>query len=194
MSDTQQAARLDWRIHNLNAEMMAALEESGGEFTPEVEAIETRLMKDVDAFAELGAAMKVYARQMQGMCKEERKRIKAIEDHFRKVEGIGDRMLRIAGAQREETSFEVGKYRVSLRTPQVQLTGGPRTRSDGWVSASEVDDKTFAELSTMSANPKALASLGWKPDRKAILAEVKKGAEVLDYAAERPTEKTVVVK
>ena len=71
MSNAKQAKRLDWRIHDLNAEMMAALEESGGEFTPEVGAIEARLMKDVDAFAELGAGMKVYAKQMLGMVAEE---------------------------------------------------------------------------------------------------------------------------
>ena len=192
MSNAKQAKRLDWRIHNLNAEMMAALEESGGEFTPEVGAIEARLMKDVDAFAELGAGMKVYAKQMLGMVAEEVKRLGAMKSYLRKVEGMGDRALRIAGAEKEETSFDAGKYRVTLRTPQVQLTGGPRTRSDGWISAAEVDDATFADLSTRSTTE--LVTLGFRPDRRAILAEVKKGAEVLDYAAERPVEKTVTVK
>lgn len=192
MSDAQKAARLDWRIHNLNVELMTELEESGGEYTPEVQAIETRLSKDVDAFAELGAGMKVYAKQMQLVVSAERKRLEAMSGYLRKVEGMGDRILRIAGAEKEETTFGAGKYRVTLRTPVVKLEGGPRTRSDGWVSAAEVDDATFADLSTRSTTE--LVALGFKPNRKAILAEVKKGEEVLGYVAKRPEEKTVTVR
>lgn len=195
MSDTTQARSIAERVHDLDAEMMAALEDSGGELTPEVEAIEARLMKDADALGLFGAQAHEHAEAMlENVISRERNRLDECARYYKRLLGLAKRWCRIAAQAKGVSRFEAGTFRVSLSKPRVKLVGGPRTRSDGWVSASEVDDETFAELSSMSADPKALASLGWKPDRKAILAEIKQGGEVLDYAAKRPEEKTVTVK
>jgi|GEM_PF-5424945 len=179
------ARRLDWRIHSLNREMMALLEESGGEFTPEVEALEARLVEKAEALGELGAAMKVYARQMQEVVAAESKRLRESRDYYRRVEGVAERFCRIAAREMGVDKYEAGTFRVSLRTPPVRLVGGPAVGSDGWADGGD---------ESLGLVGRGLGRLGVKPDRNAILAEVKKGAEVLDYAAERPAEKTVVVK
>ena len=185
MSGAKEARRLDWRIHSLNREMMALLEESGGEFTPEVEALETRIAEKAEALGELGASMKVHARQMQEVVAAEAKRLKDTRDYYRRVEGVAERFCRIAAREMGVSKYEVGTFRVSLRTAPERLVGGPEVDSAGWADGSD-------ENAWLVEN--GWGRLGVRPDRKAILAEVKKGAEVLDYAAERPAERTVVVK
>ena len=184
-TNTDKARRKEWQVHSLHSDMMSLLEASGGELTPEVEALEARVAESAQDLAELGASTLLHARAMQDAVAAEVKRLGDLREYFRRIEGLSKRWLRIAGAELGD-KFEAGTRLVRLQRPPARLAGGPPSRSDGWVVEGGPEVDALADL--------GLAEWGIRPDRRAILAEIKKGAEVLDYAVEVPAEKVVVVK
>jgi len=169
------ARRAEWRLHNLKPTYMAALEESGGEFTPEVQALEDELVGNADDLAEAGVGLRAHARGMQELCKAEKRRIDDAARYWAKLEGLAVRWIRIA-AQEKGNRFEVGTFRVSMQKP--------RSRVEGEVPSGQEDALVAREL----------ARFEFKLDRVAIGNELKKGAEVPGFELVTPTERTVVVK
>ncbi len=169
------ARRAERQLYSLEPAYMAALEESGGEFTPEVEALEEEMMANVDTLAEQGVGLRAYARGMQDLCKAEKRRIDDASRYWSKLEGLAVRWIRIA-AKEKGNRFEVGTFRVSMQKPRSRVEGDA---SEG------AEDELVA---------RRLARFEFKPDRVAIGRELKKGAEVPGFELVTPTERTVVVK
>lgn len=180
MSAPIDAARhAEWKIHNLEADMMLALEESGGELTPEVEALEAKIAENADALADAGVRLRAHAKAMAGVCKEEKRRIDDARRYWERVEGLAVRWLRIAAREKGER-FEVGSFRVRLQAAPPRAVHG---FLDGLPP--EVESELCAS---------GLGRFDFKPDLRAIASELKKGAEVPGYSLEYPEEKTVVVR
>ncbi len=183
------ARRKEWQLYKLNADMMTALEESGGEFTPEVEAIEARIAESAHDLAEMGVNLSAHAEAQIETIKKESQRLAARTRYMRRLEGLAKRWLRIAEAELG-SRFDVGTFSVSLSKPAPVLKGGPATRSDGWHEVGgNAQSSWVADLVS-----RGLARHGIRFDRTAVLAAVKKGDEVLDFRAERPAERTVTIK
>lgn len=180
------------QIHGCNAEMMALLEDSGGEVTPEVIALETELAKQADELGRAGASLKLHARSGRDALAAERERLRELSAYYDRLEGYADRCIRIAAHEMGDvSSFSTGSHLVSLRKKPARLVGGPPVGSDGWARWPG-GEALVPEMTALV--DRGLADWGMKPDRKAILASLKSGDDVLDYAVEQPTEKSVVVK
>lgn len=192
----KQARRAEWDLYECNARMMELLEESGGEVTPEVEALELRIAEDVDALALLGASVHAHADDMLDLVIPAREAaLSQRRAYYRRLKGWAKGILRKAAAAKGGVSkFEAGTYAVSFRKPAEKLLGGPAVRSDGWVDAPSKEAILLADL--------GLAKHGVKPDRTALLVALKSGKDdsttelikSLDYVVGRPAEKTVSVK
>lgn len=180
----KQARRAEYMVHAVQSEMLALLEETGGEFTAEVQALEDRLAKNVNELAHLGATMKLHAKAQRQVAKDEIARLKGIVEFYDRLEGAAERWCRIAAHEMGVTKYEAGPHIVSLRKKPARLVGGPDVGSDGWATSEEAG--VLVRL--------GLGVAGIRPDRRAILAELKSGGDVLNYAVDEPTEKSVVVK
>lgn len=172
------ARRKEWQLYKLNADMMAALEESGGEFTAEVEAIEARIAENADELAELGVNLRAHARSMQDACKTELQRVGGIRRYAERLEGLAVRWLRVAAAEKGD-KFEVGTFRVRLQKAPPRVV-----TVNEWPSAEEQDILVRSGLGCFS----------FKPLKPSIAKELKAGHEVPGYMLEYPSEKTVVVR
>ena len=179
MTDTKtQARRKDWQIYKLHADMHSALEASGGELTPEVEAIEARIAENATELAELGATTTKHAKAMQVMVAEEQRRIAEIKAYWVRVEALGKRWCRIAAAELGER-FEVGVHTIRLQR-------APARAVQVW-EALDVEQRD--ELLSLG-----LGRLDFAPDRRRILAALKAGQDVPGFVLETSAEKVVVVK
>jgi hypothetical protein len=172
------ARRAEWRVHNLQADYMLALEESGGEFTAEVEEIETRLAKNADELALAGVSLRAHAKAMAEVCKAEKQRLGELSTYWAKLEGVAVRWIRIAAAEKGDR-FEAGTFRVSLQKPRASVVA---------VNEGPTPDEQRCLVES------GLAVFEFRASKSAIGAELKKGAEVPGYMLEYPAEKVVVVK
>jgi hypothetical protein len=172
------ARRAEWRVHNLQADYMPALEESGGEFTAEVEEIETRLAKNADELALAGVSLRAHAKAMAEVCKAEKQRLGELSTYWAKLEGVAVRWIRIAAAEKGDR-FEAGTFRVSLQKPRASVVA---------VNEGPTPDEQRCLVES------GLAVFEFRASKSAIGAELKKGAEVPGYMLEYPAEKVVVVK
>ncbi len=175
-TNEDKARRLDWRIYKTSAELDAALEESGGEVTPEIEAIEARLAEDADALGELGAAMTRDAKAQQGVAKAEEKRVREARAFQERRESYGRRLVRLALEAKGERKARFGTFGAHM------AKGRERAVVVDEFSPEELRDRGLGRFETT-----------FKPDAKAIAFELKSGGEVKGYALERGPE-TVVVK
>jgi hypothetical protein len=179
MTDTkQQARRKDWQIFKLNSDMHAALEESGGELTPEVEALEARIAENATELAELGASTVKHAKAMQYAVTDEQKRLADIKAYWVRVEALGKRWCRIAAAELGE-KIEVGVHTIRLQR-------APARAVQVW-EALEAEQRD--ELLKMG-----LGRLDFSADKRRILAALKAGQDVPGFVLEKHAEKVVVVK
>ncbi len=172
------ARRKEWQLYELNEDMMAALEESGGEFTPEVEAIEARIAENADELAELGVNLRAHARSMQDACKTEKQRVDGIRRYAERLEGLAVRWLRVAAAEKGD-KFEVGTFRVRLQKAP------PRVVTVNEAPSAEEGDRLVA------------LGLAWKElkvVKSAVRKHLKAGFDAPGYMLEYPSEKTVVVR
>lgn len=178
MIAARQARRADWKIHDLNAEMMAALEDSGGEYTPEVEAIEAKMGQCAQDLALLGAKTRVYARQMQDLCRAEKRRLDDTRAFFERLESAAVRWLRLAATELGN-SFDAGAYRVRLQAAPPRAV----------LAAATLPPEVERDLNTLR-----LGHYTFKPDLRAIAKCLKDGQDVPGYRLEYPQERTVVVR
>lgn len=165
----------EFRVYRTDNALNALLEKTGGEVTPEVEALEDELAKDQDSLAEIAVGMVKDADAEMAKATAERARLGKVTKYQERRKARGRHLLRRVAEERGVKSYAVGAFKVRLQPP------GARVVEDG--SAFDEEDLVFC----------GLARFEYKPDRKAILAELKKGAEVPGWALEYPTERTVVV-
>lgn len=178
-TDTKtQARRKDWQIYRLNADMHSALEESGGELTPEVEALEARIAENATELAELGATTVKHAKAMQAAVGDEQRRLADIKAYWARVEALGKRWCRIAAVELGE-KIEVGVHTIRLQRAPARAVMTAETLGHG-------DEDGLLRL--------GLGRVDFTPDRRRILAALKAGQDVPGFVLETSGEKVVVVK
>ena len=125
-SKDKQAQDFDFRIYKTSAELDAALEASGGEVTPEVEAIEARLAKDVDKLGKTGVAMFRDAQSQQRAIKAEKERLSKVQGYQERREANGKRIIRKALLLKGERSAKFGSTSTSITAgkPRVEPIPG----------------------------------------------------------------------
>lgn len=176
--DAKQARRHDWRIYKTSAEMDDLLEETGGEVTPEYEALEAKLAEDLDGLADVAVAMLQDAKAREKACADEARRIAETKAFHLKRQGLAKRMLRVVAAEKGP-KFAVGTFRVSIQrgrekavevVPVLELTAEQR------------EDLARRDLLTWEA----------KVSKTAVLKELKSGVEVPGFECARGASSVVV--
>lgn len=175
------ASKLEWRIYQHEGRMMDLLQESGGEVTEEVEALEAEMAKDVESMVSLALDLRGKARMMVGECKKEAERIKNVRARWERVELLSKRWLRKANELTGADAIECGTYTVRFDPPS---TAG---RLVQWVP--ELGPKTLEQLQLRD-----LADLVVVPNKEAIKKAIKAGEVVPGFQVEYSTEKKVVIK
>lgn len=178
MSVAKRAGKTEWLVYRLSGDLEDALQESGGEVTPEVEAIEAELAKYTDQLAEAAVAMRQDARAMQAMCGEEKRRVDGVKKLHERREAYALRLLRIVAAERGP-KFRVGTFTVRIEA--------------GVQKAVEVMPVLEMPQDVRDAL-EASGHLRYEPkvDKRGVLVELKKGAEVPGYELARGPAKVVV--
>jgi len=198
MSDAaNDARRAEWRLHDLNAEMMHALEESGGEVTPEVEAIEKRIGESVDRLAVFAANLHNHCKGQLTLCKIERARLSAADSYWSKLKVLAARWTRVAAEEYgfgEGGAFDVGTFRVWTTAPRPRVVVNlPTNESSGYVEdRAALDPAVRRDLDALAR--RGLGRWDFRPNKTEAAKELEKGAELPAFRMEYPTERTVVVK
>jgi hypothetical protein len=177
-NDSKQSSRASWRLHKTHERLDALLDETGGEVTPEVEALEAEIMAHVEEAAKIGAAMVCAAKQRTEAIDAEIKRLQARKAYEARCVEAGKRLLRLVSDEIGETTFSAGTYRVSVRQPLLRVVG---QIPEG------ADPAAYIERGLATAQPA-------KVDRRAIKRELQGGFEVAGFSLERGGEKGVVVR
>lgn len=175
MSDARDA---DYRVYKTSAKLERLLMETGGEVTAEVEAVEDELAADTDVLAEAAVAMRKDADAEMVKISAERERLRQCNELQKRRKAYAATLLRRVAEEKGEDRFKVGTFSVRLQAPKPHVA--------------ETD-----ALSPEDVGRLVVSGLGehvFKADKRAIFAELKKGAEVPGFALEYPEERTVVVR
>lgn len=172
--------RAEWRVYRTNDALDALLEETGGEVTPEVEALEDALAEDLDDLAEVAVGMIRDADAEVAKASTERARLGEVTAMQKRRKDRGRHLLRRVAEERGEDKFPVGTFKVRLQA-------GPPRAVHSFLDGIPPD--VMDEL-----HAAGLGRFDFKPDLKGILAELKKDMEVAGFSLEYPTDRTVVVK
>ena len=129
-SNDKHARKVDFRIYKTSAELDDAFEASGGEVTPEVEAIEKRLSQDADTLGLIAAAMLLDAKAQQRAAKDEQARIGKLKLHHERREAYARRLLRTALDAKGERRAQFGSHRVHITKGQPRVEPVPGAMPD----------------------------------------------------------------
>lgn len=186
----KKAKSADYRVYRTSAELDTLLEETGGEITPEVEALEDALAADLNDLAEVGVGMMRDADAECVKIAAERTRLALLAKHHARRKERGKHLLRRVADECGETCFDAGLFQVSIQKPTESVKqDGWEARSDGWI-----DDATVQSTAMAGLIDRGLARWGARPDLAAIKRELKKGADVAGYILSRSKDKKVVVR
>ncbi len=176
-SAPKDAGHAEYRVYRTSAELDELLETTGGEVTPEVDALMNRLAKDWDAFAAIAVGMRKDADAEMARATAERARLSEVTAFQKSRKTLATDILRRVAAERGERSFRVGTYTVRLDEPQprVVAVSKPSQGEGAWLVGA------------------GLAEYGLKPFKSAIGKALKAGEDVPGYTLEYPSEKKVVV-